>query len=214
MNSERRKSFLICRRCNNSTIHTLQCSSESDIEFHDAEGYRMHEIAKYNVFQCEGCTRVSMYIWSPFHSSYSEFGEQVYPPLLQEIEGVPRAVMLAYQQAEQIRLHSTAAYAVLARKVLEAIAKDWGINENNLSTALSTLAAKGKIPPTLAEAATLIRTFGNAAAHECGTTINWIHLEMIEKFLAVLIEYLYTAPAALREFKFFLDIENEESAAD
>jgi hypothetical protein len=155
-----------------------------------------------------------MYIWSPFHSPYSEFGEQVYPPLLQEIEGVTRAVMLAYQQAEQIRLHSTAGYAVLARKVLEAITKDWGINENNLSTALSILAAKGKLPPILVEAATLIRTFGNAAAHESGTTINWIHVDMIEKFLAALIAYLYTDPAALREFKLILEIENEESATD
>ena len=63
--------------------------------------------------------------------------------------------------------------------------------------------------PMLAEAATLIRTFGNAGAHSPNSEINGLHVEMIEKFLEALIQYVYIAPATLREFKFVLDIEQE-----
>lgn len=213
MNEVRRKTFLLCSRCSLATVHTLQCSSESDFEHYDAEGYRMVEPATYNVFQCDGCTQVSMYIWSAFHSPESEFGEQAYPPLLKEIPGVPSAVQFAYHQAEHVKSHSNAAYVVLARKVLEVIAKNRGIAERNLAHAMSVMAARGDIPPLLAEAATLIRTFGNAAAHESGAAINGIHVQMIEKFLAVLIEYLYIAPAALREFKYILGIESDDHSS-
>lgn len=211
MNSERRKTFLVCSRCGIATVHTLQCSAESDVESWDADGYRIHKPATYNVFQCEGCLQVSMYIWSAFHRPDSEFGEQIYPQLLQEIEGVPVAVLQAYLQATQTRSHSNTAYAVLARKVLEAIAKDREIKERNLAHAMSVMSTRGDIPPLLAEAVALIRTFGNTAAHEIGADINEIHAQMIQKFLAILIDYLYTAPAALLEFKLLLGIETADS---
>lgn len=75
------------------------------------------------------------------------------------------------------------------------------------------MAERGDIPPLLAEAATLIRTFGNAAAHDTASAITGTHTQMIEKFLAVLVEYLYVAPAALREFKFILALETDDPPA-
>lgn len=213
MPSKKRKTFLICNRCGTSTIHTLRCAIESDVEHYDIEGFRMYEPATYRTFQCDGCTQVSLYIWSALYSPGSEFGEPAYPMKEQELYGVPDAVQLAYRQAEKVRTHSTAAYAVLARRVIEAIARDRGIVEKNLSRAVTIMAARGEIPPLLAEAATLIRTFGNTAAHESGEAINWNHVQMIEKFLVVLIEYLYVGPATLRDFKFILDIGGEDESS-
>lgn len=126
------QTFLVCDRCNVATIHTLLNSSDSDVEHYDAEGYRLHLPATYSTFRCNGCTRVSLFLWSPFHNPHSEFGEQVFPPSLQEAQGMPGAVQLAYRQAEQVRRHSNEAYAILARKVLEAIVKDYGIGNRNL----------------------------------------------------------------------------------
>jgi len=98
----------------------------------------------------------------------------------------------------------------MARKVLEIIAKERGVADRNLSHALSALVAKGEIPPFLAEAVTLIRTFGNAGAHPTGEEVNGLHVEMIEQFLAILVQYLYVAPAALYQFKCLLDIGNDD----
>lgn len=207
MTDTRRKAVLICARCGVATTHGLVCSEDSDYQYCDAEGYDAIEPATYNAFRCEGCTQISMYMWSAFHNPRSEFGERVYPLNTSENSGVPAAVRVAYAQAERVRLHSSSAYAVLARRVLEVIARDRGIPERNLSRSMSLLADTGQIPPLLAEAATLIRTFGNSAAHASGDVINGLHVQMIEKFLAVLIDHLYVAPAALHEFKMMLGLD-------
>jgi Domain of unknown function (DUF4145) len=153
-----------------------------------------------------------VYIWSHFHSPHSEFGEQTYPPSVAEESGIPHTVREAYREAERVKQHSNVAYAILARRVLEVIAKERGVSERNLSRAMSVLAIRGEIPPILSEAATLIRTFGNVSAHSSVEKINGMHVEMIEKFLEVLVQYLYVAPAALDGFKSLLDIEPDDSA--
>jgi hypothetical protein len=213
MTDTRRKALLVCARCSIATIHSLLCSEESDYQHCDADGYYASEPATYNIFRCDGCTQISMYVWSAFHSPHSEFGERTYPADAAEELGIPLAVRTDYRQAEQVRLHSNVAYAVLARRVLEVVAKDRGIAERNLARAMSLLAASGQIPPLLKEAATLIRTFGNSAAHASEDVINGLHVEVIEKFLAVLIEYLYVAPAALYEFRMLLGIDGDEPTA-
>ena len=62
----------------------------------------------------------------------------------------------------------------------------------------------------LAEAAKHIRLLGNMAAHEADRNFNEIHVQMIEKFLDVLVEYLYITPSALQDFKVLLDLEDKE----
>jgi hypothetical protein len=202
----------MCRRCDVATVHTLLCATDSDFEHCDADGYRHSEPATYSVFRCNGCTRVSVYIWSAFHSPQSEFGEQDYPCDFVDFEGVPTAVRNVYQQAERVKPHSKVAYAVLARKVLEEIIKDRCLAERNLSSSLTILAERGEIPPLLAEAAKHIRLLGNMAAHEAEVSFNEIHVQMIEKLLAILIDHLYTAPSALQEFKILLDLNGKEQA--
>ena len=123
-----------------------------------------------------------------------------------EVRGAPALVRLAYAQAEKIKPHSKVGYAVLARRVLETIAKDRCADEKNLSRALGILAARGEIPSTLADAANHIRLFGNAAAHEASMQINEIHVQMIDKLLATLLDHLYTSPAELYEFKGLLGL--------
>jgi hypothetical protein len=152
-----------------------------------------------------------MYIWSAFHSPGSEFGERIYPEVIAVDSGMPAAVAAAYREAERIKQHSNGAYAVMARKVLELVAREHGVQERNLSKAISCLAARGVIPPFLAEAATLIRKFGNISAHSSDQSIDALHVALIEKFLTVLVEYLYVAPTALRELaKMALNIDEDD----
>ena len=210
----KRQTFLVCVRCGGATVHTLLASEESDYRLCDVEGYFGHEPATYHLFRCDGCTCISLYIWSAFHSPHSEFGEREHPVRFADQAELPAAVRLAYREADRVKNHSNAAYAVLARKVLEVIAKERGISDRNLSRALSMLAEKGAIPPILAEAATLIRIFGNAGAHPGGEEINGWHVEMIDQFLELLVQYLYVAPAALHQFKCFLGINSNGKPLD
>lgn len=210
MNEAQRRTFHGCRRCGSATVHTVVCSEESDFRHCDIEGFFHHEPATYSVFRCDGCTEISVYIWSAFHNPESEFGQLIYPPRIGEEPEIPDLVRKAYQEAEAVRWHSNSAYAVLARKVLEIIAKDRGVTEHNLSRSLSVLAERGEIPPLLAKATTLIRTFGNAGAHSSENNITGIHVEMIEQFLEVLMQHIYIAPAALRLFKTLLETEDND----
>jgi Domain of unknown function (DUF4145) len=211
MTEKARKTFLLCGRCGNASVHTLLCSEDSAFRYCDADGFFHHEPATYHIFSCNGCTGISVYIWSCFHSPHSEFGQRTYPPSVAEESEIPYIVRDAYREAERVKQHSNVAYAILARRVLEVIAKERGVAERNLSRAMAVLANRGEIPPILAEAATLIRIFGNVSAHSSVEKINGIHVEMIEKFLEVLVQYLYVAPAALEGFKFLLGIEADGS---
>lgn len=214
MSTPSRQTFLICDRCGVATVHTLLCSADSDFEYLDAEGHKGFEPATYSFFQCNGCTRVSLYIWSALHRPPSEFGEQDYPKAPSELGGVPATVRMAYEQAQEAKSHSKLAYAMLARRVLDVIAKDRCPEERNLSRALGVLARNAEIPPVLAEAAKHIRLFGNSATHEAEASFNEMHVRMIETFLAAMVDYLYTMPSTLHEFKMLLDLDGQEQTHD
>src|SRR5687767_3165105 len=112
MVQERRQTFLVCDRCGKATIHTLLCSEESDVESNDADGYLGIEPATYNVLRCNGCTRISLYIWSAFHRPDTEFGEREYPAWGNKYR-LPSAVQLAFFDAERVKHHSDGAYAIM-----------------------------------------------------------------------------------------------------
>lgn len=211
MAKKRRKSFLACPYCNNSTAHTLLCSEYSDFRHYDSEGFLIHEPATFNLFRCNGCIMISMYIWSALHNPYTEFGKLIYPDNGVKECGVPDAVETAYIEADRIKWHSNAGYAVLARKVLEIIVKDRGITARNLANALTVLADRGEIPPLLVEAANLIRIFGNTGAHSSIEKISGTHVQMIEMFLETLIKHIYITPSELKIFKIMLDVDENNN---
>jgi Domain of unknown function (DUF4145) len=82
----------------------------------------------------------------------------------------------------------------MVRQVLEVIVREQGIQEPNLFRAISTLSKRGSIPPFLFEAASLLRTLGNAGAHSKDERLNAIHTGMIKWLLTILLEYLYFVP--------------------
>ena len=212
MTSGQKKTFLPCSRCNIATIQTALCAVDSDVEYMDADGHSGIEPATYTLFRCDGCTRISLYIHSAFNNPQSEFGEQAFPQTLNDIRGAPTTVQQAYFQAKHIKNTSQVAYAILARRVLDAIAQDKCPGERNLAQALQALAIRGEIPSFLADTMKHIRLFGNAAAHDAAFPISEIHVEMIDSFLEILINHLYVAPASLQEFKLLLGIAKENNS--
>ncbi|MNY38052.1 hypothetical protein D3C86_1726510 [compost metagenome] len=96
----------------------------------------------------------------------------------------------------------------MARRVLETVAKDRGINRRNLADALAELVVREHVPPVLAEAMTLIRLFGNASAHNKSQEVNSLHTEMIARFLDALLEQIYVLPAEIGMFKLLMNIDS------
>ena len=99
----------------------------------------------------------------------------------------------------------------MVRRVLEAVSRDRGINSRSLATSLSELVRKEQISPQLAEAINIMRTFGNASAHNPDRPMNEHHVSIIERFLDALLEHVYLLSADIDFFKQLENIYSDEN---
>lgn len=213
MDQEYSQTALSCFRCGTATRHELLCETGSQYEYTDVDGFRDSEPATYRVFRCCGCMQVSVYIWSALHNPYTDYGERCFPE--DDLhEGLPQEVSAVYLEAKRVKYRSAAAYALMARRVLETVAKDRGITGRSLADALVELVKQEKIPPILAESLTLIRLFGNASAHDRGAEINSLHTEMADKFLGALLDHIYCFPGEIGMFKLMVGIDSGDECAE
>jgi hypothetical protein len=108
---------------------------------------------------------------------------------------------IAEAASEVFACHSIGSYRagmLLARSVVEAIAKDKGIVDGNLKSKIDAMREQGIIVPSLAETAHEIRFIGNDMAH--GDFVEEIGKEESEDvlgFMTTLIEQIYQQPARL-----------------
>lgn len=108
---------------------------------------------------------------------------------------------IAEAASEVFACHSIGSYRagmLLARSVVEAIAKDKGIVDGNLKSKIDAMREKGIITPFLAQTAHEIRFIGNDMAH--GDFVEEIGKEESEDargFMTTLIEQIYQQPARL-----------------
>lgn len=66
---------------------------------------------------------------------------------------------------------------------------------------LKSLAEKGEIPPVLVEVTNVLRTLGNSGAHNTEQKVTVPMTWQMDKFFRTLVEYVYVAPARLKEFQ-------------
>lgn len=107
--------------------------------------------------------------------------------------------------SEAYRCHQFGAYraaALMARSVIEAIAKDQGIVEGNLKAKIDAMIERRILQPVLGSSAHEIRFFGNEMAH--GDFIEPVTEEECDDiltFMEVIIESVYEQPLRLRRVR-------------
>ena len=202
--------MLRCCHCGNYTVHEQVFAHEFSYRYADAEGCSMSEPAYYTGFSCVSCTDLSIYLKSPFHNPTSEYGNLIFPERPEDYEGLPKAIAEAYWEAMRVKRVSRPAFALMGRRLLEEVARDQGCSATNLAAALGKLSESGRLPPLLAKASTMIRVFGNVAAHDSSMALNEHHVAMIDEFLRLIIEYVYVAPSSLHTFEHLLEIVDAE----
>jgi Domain of unknown function (DUF4145) len=200
-----------CGHCGSVVEHTVLFTHDFACRYVDAEGYAMSEPATYSGFGCTACSDISIYIHSALHNPTSTLGSPVFPERSEEFESLPRSVAEAYREAMKLKRISRPAFVLLGRRAVEIIAKDQGATAKSLDASLAQLVAAGRLPPLLAKASTMIRVFGNAAAHMDDAALNEHHVDMVDEFLRLIIQYLYVAPSSLRTFSYLLELEDDES---
>ena len=92
--------------------------------------------------------------------------------------------------------------AVMARGALQAALKNKNASGNNLKQEIDDLAAKGILTPIMKECANQIRLLGNKSAHpETTQVIDSQDARDIVDFLTYLLEYLYTFPHRMQQYR-------------
>lgn len=117
---------------------------------------------------------------------------------------VPSEIGEDYEEACLVEMYSKKAAAALARRCLQNILHEQGINERNLSLEIDK--AMEKLPSYLANAIDAIRTVGNFAAHpiksESTGSIEDVEdgeVEWVLDVLEQLFDFYYVQPAKLEE---------------
>jgi hypothetical protein len=123
-----------------------------------------------------------------------------YPDSGELHSSVPKKIQDLYSEAFRVRHSSPSAFAVLVRKAVEAICTDRGATKGTLAEKLRALAAQGHIPQKLAEVTDVLRLLGNIGAHPGEEQVQSWHVWTIEHFFRVIVEYIYIAPARLKQF--------------
>lgn len=169
----------------------------------DFEGvirYRIH--GAYKCTQCEALSiGRSAFGSSKDHNMASLVAgaDEWFPskPMAKEFEDVPQHIAAAAKEATMCRsLGCNRAAGALARAVLEATAKDKGIEGRDLKTRIDNMRANELIRPGTAEAAHEVRHFGNDMAH--GDFVQEVPEDDADEVLSLMEEVLqevYQGPA-------------------
>ena len=161
----------------------------------------------FDTLECANCKGYVMVLWSA-----SEYGNRIHdyhvlpwPSRLENYpEYWPEAIGRYWLQAQRnTQDENWDAASVMARSALQIALRDHQANGNSLKQEIDDLASKGILPPTMQEWANHIRELGNDSAHpnlEQDPT-NPQDTYDIVKFLTFLLEYLYTFPHQIQQYR-------------
>lgn len=128
---------------------------------------------------------------------------RVWPAPLRELaEEAPAGVRSDYVEAQRcLEIGAYRAAALMARRLLEAIAVDLGATSWQLAAKLAELSERGVIDGRLLEWATALKEVGNEAAHNLAAPASREDATDALAFAEALADYVYTFRARFDRFK-------------
>ena len=204
---------LFCPQCGNVAPQVLRYTHRCHEEEWSYDGESVDLPAVYFVVSCETCDGFLVYGGvGPIPDNDFAKVELLWPEVGLH-RSVPKKVSEIYAEAARIRRIAPNAFATQIRRALEAICEDRKAKPGPLVQRLLDLAARGEIPPTLAELSDTLRTIGNTGAHATDSRVEQWQVYSIDEFFRAIIEYLYVAPSKLAQFKKTL-VEHPSSPVD
>ena len=165
---------------------------------------RTGKCLNFETFECGNCKGYVMVLWSASFSLYS-FHVLPWPIKLESYpEHWPAEVGRFWLQAKRnLSDHNWDATSVMARSALQIALRKSGAKGNNLKQEIEFLAHKGILPPLMKDWSDQVRELGNDSAHpESGQpATDSRDAEDIVRFLDFLLEYLYTLPNRIEQYR-------------
>lgn len=178
-----------------------------ELEHHaQQQNPRSGKTLNFDTFKCGNCAGYVMVLWAA-----NEYGARVHNyetlPYPLEIRSYPEywpdEIGRYWLQAKRNILNENwDAAAIMARSALQAAVRDKGASRNNLKKEIDDLVAKGILAPIMKEWADQIRLLGNESAHpDPAQVIDPQDARDIVKFLSFLLDYLYTFPHQIQQYR-------------
>ena len=161
----------------------------------------------FDTLKCGNCAGYVMVLWSAGEHGGRLHDYRVLPwslKLEKSPEHWPDDIGRYWLQAKRnIRDENWDAAAVMARSALQVALRSQSAKGNNLKQEIDDLAEKGILPPTMKEWSDHVRELGNDSAHPkpAQDPTNPQDARDIVSFLDFLLEYLYTLPHDIQQYR-------------
>jgi len=163
----------------------------------------------FDTFECGNCKGYVMVLWSPstWGLDQAYHGYQVLPwPL--KLENYPKhwpeqVGRFWLQTKRNVRDGNWDAASLMARSALQLALRDCKAEGRNLKQEIDDLAVKGILPPIMKDWSDQVRELGNDSAHPAPSqdAANPQDVRDIVAFLDFLLEYLYTLPYQIQNYR-------------
>ena len=161
-------------------------------------------VIHFDTFKCGSCASFVQVVWSAADRLH-DFRVQPWPLKVEKApDHWPDSVGRYWLQAKRSLLSENwDAAAVMARSALQVALREQNATGKNLREEIDSLAASGVLPKILQEWAHEVRELGNESAHPTPEQqpTNARDAKDIVQFLDYFLEYSYTLPKQIREFR-------------
>lgn len=181
-------------------------SGNFETAFHvEKRNPRSDKRLNFDTLECGNCKGYVMVLWSAGISDLHNFSVLPWPIKLERFpEHWPEQVGRFWLQAKRnLSDHNWDAAGVMARSALQIALRDNGAEGKNLKQEIEFLSQKGSLPPIMKDWSDNIRDLGNDSAHpQPGQPpTDSRDAEDIVRFLDFLLEYLYTLPHNIDQYR-------------
>ncbi len=162
----------------------------------------------FDTLECGNCKGYVMVLWSAADSYGTDIHDYRVLPWPLQIDSYPKHwpedVGRYWLQARRnLKDENWDAAALMARSALQAALRDNKAQGNYLKAEIEDLASKGILPPLIKDWSNHVRELGNESAHpkpgQPATAPK--DAKDIVRFLDFLLEYLYTLPRQIEEYR-------------
>lgn len=162
------------------------------------------KVLNFDTLKCGNCSSYVQVFWSAGDRLHS-YRVQPWPLKYEKApEQYPEAIGRFWLQAKRnLKDRNWDAAAVMARSALQLALRSHDANGANLKQEIDDLASKGILPPIMREWSHNVRELGNDSAHpnpEQPPTDPKDATDIVG-FLDFLLEYLYTLPKKINEYR-------------
>lgn len=174
-------------------------------EFHGAKKQpNGSKIINFDTLKCGNCSSFVQVLWSAGDTVH-DYRVQPWPLKIDRApEHYPEAIGRFWLQAKRnLRDRNWDAAAVMARSALQLALRSNGAMGTNLKQEIDDLASKGILPPLMREWSHNVRELGNDSAHPNPDQEPTSPRDAsdIVGFLDFLLQYLYTLPKKINEYR-------------